>query len=148
MPCADGTCRFVSLRKNFSSDETLPSGNEGVYVTFKEDADGFAVIDRVSADRIEGDNVIRSDRFGFYDKKAHVIFPFDKFWVSEADASAAELAYAAHSRRGEVDAYVTVRIRNGDAGIEELYLGGQPLREYLRAPGESVKRRRPETRAS
>ncbi len=77
--------------------------------------------------------MVRTDRFGYYDGKAHVIFPFDKFWVSEADAGAAERAYAAHSNREQADAYVTVRIRNGDAGIEELYLAGQPLREFLRA---------------
>jgi hypothetical protein len=127
--------RYLSLRfaaEEFASEEALPSGKEGAYVTFKEDADGFAVVDQVSERRIAGDNVIRTERFWFYDNKTHVIFPFDKFWVSESDASAAERAYAAHSRRGEVDAYVRVRIRDGDAGIEELYLGGQPLREYLR----------------
>ncbi len=31
------------------------------------------------------------------------------------------------------DGYVTVRVARGDAAIEELYLAGQPLREYLRA---------------
>jgi uncharacterized membrane-anchored protein len=128
--------RYLSLRfaaEEFPSKDSPLSRNGNVYVAFKEDADGFASVDRVSENRIPGDAVIRTDRYGFYDGKAHVIFPFDKFWVSESDASAAEQAYAAHSRRGEVDAYVTVRIRNGDAGIEELYLGGQPLREYLRA---------------
>jgi hypothetical protein len=128
--------RYLSLR--FAAEEfpskDLPSLQSGkAFVVFKEDADGFAIVDRVSADPVPGDGVIQTDRYGYYDGKAHVIFPFDKFWVSESDASAAELAYAAHSRRGELDAYVTVRIRNGDAGIEDLYLGGQPLREYLRA---------------
>lgn len=106
-------------------------GVEKVYVTLKEDPDGFAVVDQVSGEKIFGDNVVPVDRFGFYNDLGHVVFPFDKFWVSEADASAAETAYFANSRRDNLNAYVTVRVRDGDAAIEELYLNGQPLREYL-----------------
>ncbi len=125
--------RYLALRfsaEDFPRSEPMPTG-ETAYVLLKEDADGFAFVDQVSGDRVAGDNVVSVDRFGFYDEKAHVIFPFDTFWVSEADAGAAERAYAAHSNRQQMDAYVTVRIRDGDAGIEELYLAGQPLREYL-----------------
>ena len=60
-------------------------------------------------------------------------FPFDRLWVTEASAPAAEKAYAEHSRREKIDAYATVRVMAGDAGIEELYIAGQPLRDYLRA---------------
>jgi hypothetical protein len=127
--------RYLSLRfaaEEFPCTERLPHG-ELAYVALKEDAEGFAVVDRVTVERTGGDNIVQVDRFGYYDKKCHVFFPFDKFWVNEADAGAAERAYAAHSRREHVDAYITVRIRDGDAGIEELYLGGHPLREYLRS---------------
>ena len=61
------------------------------------------------------------------------VIPFDRLWVTEANAPAAEQAYFAHSRREKVDAYATVRVIDGDAGIEELYIAGQPLRDYLRA---------------
>ena len=30
-----------------------------------------------------------------------------------------------------LNAYVTVRVRDGDAAIEDLFLSGKPLREYL-----------------
>ena len=126
--------RYLSLRfaaEEFEREEPLPYG-EKAYVTLKEDPEGFAVIDQVNLGPSAGDNVVSIDRWGFFDKKAHAYFPFDKFWVSEGDAPAAEQAYAAHSNREHLDAYVTVRIRDGDAGIEELYLAGQPLREYLR----------------
>ena len=69
MPCAGDILSLRFAAEEFASDETLPSGNKGVYVTLKEDTDGFAVVDRVSADRIEGDNVIHSDRFGFTTRK-------------------------------------------------------------------------------
>ena len=28
---------------------------------------------------------------------------------------------------------MTVRVRNGDAALEQLYIGNQPLADYLRA---------------
>jgi hypothetical protein len=37
------------------------------------------------------------------------------------------------SRRGQQNAFVTVRVFRGDAAIEQLYLDNQPLGEYLRA---------------
>jgi uncharacterized membrane-anchored protein len=125
--------RYLSLRfaaEDFPRTEPMPNA-EKVYATLKQGEDGFATIDQVSSEKVEGDNVISSDRFGMYDGKAHVIFPFDRFWVSEADASAAENAYFANSRRDNLNAFVTVRVRDGDAAIEELYLDGRPLREYL-----------------
>lgn len=127
--------RYLSLRfaaEDFPKTDSMPPLNGTVYVTLKEDTDGFATVDRVNAERIVGDNVVQTDRFGFYEEKAHVVFPFDRFWLSESDASAAETAYAEHNKRGEGDAYAAVRIRAGDAAIEEVYLGDQPLREYLR----------------
>ncbi len=125
--------RYLSLRfaaEDFPRTEPMPN-TENVYATLKEGEDGFAIIDRISGEKIEGDNVISSDRFSMYDDKGHVIFPFDKFWVSEADAGAAENAYFANSRRDNLNAYVTVRVYKGDAAIEELFLNGKPLREYL-----------------
>ena len=60
-------------------------------------------------------------------------FPFDRFWVTEKNAPAAEKAYLENSRRGKQNAYATVRVREGDATIEQLYIEGQPLADYLRA---------------
>ena len=48
-------------------------------------------------------------------------------------APAAEQAYRNNSRRGQQNAYVTIRIRNGDAALEQLYIDNQPLADYLRA---------------
>jgi hypothetical protein len=48
-------------------------------------------------------------------------------------APQAEQAYRENSRRGKENAYVTVRVRGGDAAIEQLYIDNQPLGDYLRA---------------
>jgi hypothetical protein len=62
-----------------------------------------------------------------------VSLPFDKYWVTERDAPAAETAYRAQSQRDKRNAFVTVRVFRGDAALEQLYLNGLPLEEYLRA---------------
>jgi uncharacterized membrane-anchored protein len=132
--------RYLSLRfdaEEFSYAEPLPVGRE-VYVTLKEAPNGFAIVDQVSATPSAGDNVVRVEYSGFYERKMRIRFPFDQFWVSEANAAAAEQAYFGHSNRQRQDAYVGVRVTPGDAAIEELYLAGQPLREYLRANAASA----------
>jgi uncharacterized membrane-anchored protein len=127
--------RYLVLRfeaEDFPSAKSLPY-RDTVYVKLKEDADGFAVVDQVDLTPAEGDDMVKAEGFGSYEGKAHVKFSFDRLWVTEANAPAAEKAYADHSRREKVDAYATVRVMAGDAGIEELYIAGQPLPEYLRA---------------
>jgi hypothetical protein len=127
--------RYLALRfeaEEFQSPEAL-SYRDTVYAKLKEGADGFAAVDQVSEAPIAGDDVVQAQSFGYYEGKAHLKFPFDRLWVTEANAPAAEQAYAAHSRREKIDAYATVRVIDGDAGIEELYIAGQPLRDYLRA---------------
>jgi len=61
------------------------------------------------------------------------VFPFDRLWVNEKIALAAEAAYRENSRREKQNAYVTVRVHNGDAALEQLFINNQPLAQYLRA---------------
>ena len=127
--------RYLVLRyeaESFTSAKALPYRGT-VYVKLKEDAEGFAVVDQADETTMEGDDVVKAESLSYYDKMAHVRFPFDRLWVTEANAPAAEKAYAEHSRREKIDAYATVRVMAGDAGIEELFIAGQPLREYLRS---------------
>ncbi len=60
-------------------------------------------------------------------------FPFRQYWVGEDIAPQAERAYLENSTREKRNVYVTVRVRRGDAAIENMFIGNVPLREYLRA---------------
>jgi len=126
--------RYIALR--FASEEVpqaerLKPGR-WAYAVLKEATDGFAIVDHVSAEPIAGDNVIKVENVGWWESKQRLRFPFNNFWVSEDLAPAAETAYAANTRQQKQNAYATVRVRNGDAALEELYIDGQPLKEYLR----------------
>lgn len=53
-------------------------------------------------------------------------------WV-RAGIVSAEAAYREHSqRRSQQDAYAAVRVQNGQAVIEELYVDDRPIREFLK----------------
>ncbi len=75
---------------------------------------------------------IRADMASYYAEKQQVTLPFDQYWLDESIAPQADRAYAETTRRGVGNAYVTVRVRDGDAALEQLYIDGLPLREYLR----------------
>ncbi|PYI91408.1 MAG: hypothetical protein DME97_14070 [Verrucomicrobia bacterium] len=102
--------------------------NAKVFVTLRLNAEGFAEIDQVLPSRPAVDDFIEAQLRGIT-----VSLPFDKYWVTERDAPAAETAYRAQSRRDKQNAFATVRVYRGDAALEQLYLDGQPLGEYLRA---------------
>ena len=124
--------RYVALHFDVETQEISPPPNSNygdkVFVTLKANAEGFAEINQVFATKPAGDDFIEAQLSG-----KMVSLPFDKYWVTERDAPAAETAYQNLSRRGNQNAYVSVRVFRGDAAIEQLYLDNQPLGDYLRA---------------
>jgi uncharacterized membrane-anchored protein len=123
--------RYVFLQFEVETQEISPPPNfesgQKVFVTVRGNAEGFAEIDQVLPARPAGDDFIEAELSG-----KTVSLPFDKYWVTERDAPAAEAAYRDQSRRDKRNAFVTVRVFRGDAAMEQLYLDGQPLGEYLR----------------
>ena len=123
--------RYVALRFDVETQEISPPANsnsgDAIFVTLKSNAEGFAEIDQVLATTPAGDDFMEARLLG-----KTITLPFDKYWVTERDAPAAETAYRNLSRRGNQNAYVSVRVFRGDAAIEQLYLDNQPLGDYLR----------------
>jgi uncharacterized membrane-anchored protein len=99
-----------------------------VFVTLKNNEEGFAEIDQVTTVRPSTDDYITAQSNG-----KMVSLPFDKYWVTERDAPAAEEAYRAQNRRDKKNAFVTIRVLRGDAAMEQLFLDNKPLGEYLRS---------------
>jgi uncharacterized membrane-anchored protein len=124
--------RYVALEFETESQEILPppnvSDNRSVFITVRQSPEGFAEIDQVLLSPPAGDDFIEAQLRG-----KTVSLPFDKYWVTERDAPAAEAAYRAQSRREKRNAFATVRVFRGDAALEHLYLDGMPLGDYLRA---------------
>ena len=127
--------RYVMLRfdaeDKYRQPEQLKSADH-VYAILKEGADGFAEIDHITSSPTPSDSTIKVEPGGYWDGQQRVVFPFRYFWLTEKRAPAAEKAYRENSKRGQQTAFVTIRIRNGDAALEQLYIDNKPLADYLR----------------
>ena len=127
--------RYVALAMADSAvttnrPEQYPVGRR-IFVLLETDAQGFARPTAI-ARRRPGDELYVEARVALA-PRAHrqvpIAYPFDRYYMNEELAPAAERAYL--ERTGERDAFVTVRIRSGFAVLEELYVDGVPIGEYL-----------------
>ena len=128
--------RYIALRfaaEEFTAPSKFEAADNSVYAVLKEDTDGFAEIDHLTTEALRTNDAVPVESVWWYNGKQQVRFLFNKFWVAEANAAAAEHAYVENNRRDNQNAYVTVRVRRGDAALDQLYVDGQPLADYLRA---------------
>jgi uncharacterized membrane-anchored protein len=65
----------------------------------------------------------------------NIAFSFDRYYMNEAAAPAAERRYGEAMRRNAVTkAWLAVRVRNGIGVIEGLFIDGRPIEEVVRNP--------------
>jgi len=109
------------------------------YARVETGEDGFAAVRAVSAvPPKEGDYFkvrMTYPGWGSNAGAAHFNMPFDRFYLEETKAPAAERAYWEHNRRGQTNlaTYAVVRVHEGDAALMELYVGGRPVAEYVKS---------------
>ena len=127
--------RYVALNLPANMAPTLPgiqlTSGQGVYALLTEDAAGFATIASLSLTPPGGDTYFQTSVKYVSGDRVHIAIPFDRYYTDEHLAPAAERAYQHYSRGQTHEAYITVRVREGLAVLEELYIAGKPLREFL-----------------
>ena len=131
--------RYVALDVRERTAEAVcpgPSSKPGetIYVTLQIKPDGYAKLGSISREKPAGGDYIRAK--SGYDQRA-VTLPLDRFYMNESLAPKAEQAYRQNSRASNRNACILVRVRGGDAVIEDLLLDGKPVREYLRESGNN-----------
>jgi uncharacterized membrane-anchored protein len=128
--------RFVALQLE-PNTAALPAGAEAskgqrIYVRLSKNAEGFAAFEGASLDRPStGPYWAVKARWGS-GGTVTLDLPIDRFYMEESMAPRAEAAYREHSRRGAQDAYVTVRIRDGKGVLENLFVAGKPIDQFVR----------------
>ena len=137
--------RYVALR--FKAEDYYPTNSEShlqpgseIYVALKINSEGFAEVERVSGNPLPGDNVFQATIRWKNDTSLHLGFPFSHYYMEENRAPAAEAAYRkANIRNSKQQTWAVVRVRNGKAALADLFIDGQPIREYLRDHPQTQK---------
>ncbi len=107
--------------------------HQKVYVLLEEDDQGFALIDGLSLDRPNGDAYLKAKVDYLKGNQVHLDLPFNRYYLEEKPLPAVTESYQKHDRKGPQEAYVAVRVKSGYAVLEELYIGGKPIAEYLQS---------------
>ncbi|MFA4889036.1 MAG: GDYXXLXY domain-containing protein [Candidatus Omnitrophota bacterium] len=134
--------RYVAIR--IQGDEiSAPQGEyfkygQNIYAHIRVDETGFAGFSTGSAEKPQGIPYISAkvlyppeDRQP--ESKLRLSLPIDRYYMEENIAPAAERVYREHLRTDKQDAYVLVRVKDGFAVIEGLFVGGVPIEEAARA---------------
>jgi uncharacterized membrane-anchored protein len=127
--------RYVALALQATTAPTPPdiqlTPGQQAYALLAEDAAGFATIASLSLTPPGGNTYFQTTVKYVHDDRVHLAIPFDRYYTDEHFAPTAERAYWQHSRGETRDAYITVRVREGLAVLEELYVAGKPVREFV-----------------
>ena len=112
------------------------SPGERVYVRFVQGTDGFDRPAGASRERPGEGIYLRTRVAGWSEAKGVAIdLPFDRYYLGEELALLAGQAFGTRGDKVELQVRIDTRVRNGHAVLEELYLGGLPVRDYLEREG-------------
>ena len=127
--------RYVALRMTETrapaAKDTKFERGQKVFVALSEDTNGFAVLSHALRERPRDGAYIKTRARSGSRGGVRVNLPFDRYYMNEKDAPAAEAAYRQQSRGTNRTAYVTVRVSRGFAVLEELYVDDVPIEEYI-----------------
>jgi uncharacterized membrane-anchored protein len=128
--------RYVQLRLEPDAVTTPPAARwtprQRAYAVLTADSNGFARVVRLDRRPPPSEPAI-AVRVGYASgaDTVHLVWPLDRYYMEEKKAPAAEIAYREHSRRTNRTCHVTVRVRDGNAVIEGLFIEDKPIREFL-----------------
>ena len=108
------------------------------YARIEEGTDGFAVVREVTPQPPNAGEFMKVQvsyaGWGTNAGTMYFTMPFDRYYMEETKAPKAERAYWANNRRGQTNenTFAVVRIRNGHAALEYLFVAGKPIAEFVR----------------
>lgn len=108
--------------------------HQTVHAILAEDADGFATFAGISRSRPLAEPYLTAKIAHVSGDTVYLRLPFDRFYMDETEAPAAERAYRENSARSNRNAYIGVRIEKGFGVIEDLYVDDTPIRKFLERP--------------
>lgn len=107
---------------------------EAVFVWLSKDKDGFAKIDAVTKNEPSGKNDFVKARAGnvSYDSTLRIDYPFDRYYMEESKAGAAEDAYRESNRDTTHVTYALVSVKNGEAVLKDVLIDNVSIKEIVK----------------
>jgi len=131
--------RYVAIRFAIDrapvADDLELRPKKRVFVPIEIDADGFAILGRADVEPPARGSYLRLQAGGIYpdedgNRFVWVSMPFGRYYMDENLAPEAERAVWG-GPRGQREAFVSVRVRDGIGVIEDLYVDGVPIHQWL-----------------
>ncbi len=98
---------------------------EELFAWLSTGRDGFARVDSLTANEPKDGDYLRVRMEYKRGNMVNFAFPFDRFYMEETKAPAAEDLYM--KLPDSVTSFVKVRVLNGEAVIENVFVGGRPV---------------------
>lgn len=129
--------RYVALNFDEGSAEVdaeeIERGQK-VFVEVYEGKDGFAKLGKASRNRPDsGDYIRMRANYSSGSTTVNVSLPFDRYYMNERRAPEAERAYWDANRGTNRNTFALVKVLNGMAVTEGLYIDGKHVLDYLEA---------------
>ncbi len=130
--------RYVALdfeeRSAKVENEKIRRGQK-VFVEVHEGDDGFAKLGKASRERPEGSDYIKVrasySSGGKGGSTVNVELPFERYYMNEKRAPEAERAYWDNNLRTNRNTFALVKVLDGMAVTEGLYIDGKHVLDYL-----------------
>jgi len=132
--------KFISLRYQETvvavANEKDWKEKDEVYVLLKTDPQGFAKIEAITKEipKYTSDflEATIDDVTGDGSNKVYLEYPFDRFYMEEAKAYEAEVAYNESLRNTEIhETYAVVYVKNGEAVLDDIMIDGVSIKEVV-----------------
>lgn len=124
--------RFGNLSVYHGGAKELFDYDMPAYVSLKKDEEGFAIPDAIFTQAPEEGAYVQVVVRHVQKNKVAFDYPFDEYYMNEKMAPRAEAEVQEFSQRDKEEVYIDVRIKEGKAVIDQLYVKGVPIEDFLR----------------
>lgn len=108
------------------------TNGESIFLQVREDSIGFAQVFAPSKERPIGTDDYFEAEVEYAlggDKSIRVKFPFDRYYMEESKAGAAERIYFEMARDRTKEVYALVTVFQGEARLKNVYIDGESIKE-------------------
>ena len=131
--------KYITLNfdaNSFKTKDSLWHRNDEVLVYLKTDTLGYAKIDTVSKFILPNKTIdyVKAKVFWYSkgSKELNIRFPFDKYYMNETKAYAAEVAVRNRQRDTlPNNTYALVYVQNGEAVLEDVIIDDVSIKDYV-----------------